>query len=202
LDDDGAPRDGRLVFFYDVLGGAWGFHPRDRGSFQVRYLPADVEVDRRPTPERVPQQLRFKEQAVAARPIWTLPDPASATLEAANLPSETLDALGELVEDVDLHRDLDLSTLVGGHPDPVQGDMELECALVTEGVDCGTPKGYRRASDDLKARAPEWRLLFQLPSLTDQGMMWCDVGRLYWWIRADRLRAGAFEDAWGILQSH
>jgi hypothetical protein len=30
-----------------------------------------------------------------------------------------------------------------GHPDPVQGDMQLECQLAANGLYCGDASGYR-----------------------------------------------------------
>jgi hypothetical protein len=30
-----------------------------------------------------------------------------------------------------------------GHPDPVHGDMQLECKLAANGLYCGDPSGYR-----------------------------------------------------------
>ena len=39
-------------------------------------------------------------------------------------------------EDATIHRLL-------GHPDPVQGDMQVECQLVTNGLHCGDSTGYQ-----------------------------------------------------------
>jgi uncharacterized protein YwqG len=43
-------------------------------------------------------------------------------------------------------------------------------------------------------------LLLQLDTDDDAGMMWCDVGSLYFWIREQDARAGDFSKIWMILQ--
>ena len=88
-----------------------------------------------------------------------------------------------------------------GHPDEIQGDMKLECQLVTNGLYCGDSTGYEdpRAAE-LEADASDWRLLLQVASDEDAGAMWGDLGRLYYWIRDQDLRRGAFDASWLVLQ--
>jgi uncharacterized protein YwqG len=50
------------------------------------------------------------------------------------------------------------------------------------------------------AAAAEWRLLLQIDSEQDAGMLWGDVGRIYYWIRARDLAARHLDQAWLILQ--
>ncbi|HVP71666.1 MAG TPA: YwqG family protein, partial [Gemmatimonadaceae bacterium] len=88
-----------------------------------------------------------------------------------------------------------------GHAIPVQGDMQVECQLVTNGLYCGDPSGYgdpRAAA--LRPGARDWRLLFQLDSDEGAGLMWGDVGRLYFWMREQDLSDGRFDRAWMQLQ--
>jgi len=88
-----------------------------------------------------------------------------------------------------------------GHPDPVQGDMQLECQLVANGLYCGNLSRYQdpRAAQ-LEPGAADWRLLFQVDSQDEAGMMWGDLGRLYYWIRHEDLIAGHWDCTWLILQ--
>jgi uncharacterized protein YwqG len=88
-----------------------------------------------------------------------------------------------------------------GHPDPVQGDMQLECQLASSGIYCGDARSQHdpRAAA-LGAGAAEWRLLLQIDSDQDAGMLWGDVGRIYYWIRAQDLAARRLDQAWLILQ--
>ena len=64
-----------------------------------------------------------------------------------------------------------------------------------------SPDGYsgpRAASP--KSGTARWRLLFQVDSEDAAGMMWGDVGRLYYWIRDSDLRSSNFENCWMVLQ--
>jgi uncharacterized protein YwqG len=88
-----------------------------------------------------------------------------------------------------------------GHPQPIQGDMELECQLASNGIYCGNASGY--ASPEaalLEAGARDWRLLLQLGTDDDRRMMWGDSGRLYFWMRDSDLVTRAFDKSWMILQ--
>lgn len=88
-----------------------------------------------------------------------------------------------------------------GHPDPVQGDMQVECQLASRGVYVGDTDGA--ASPDgvrLRPGAADWRLLLQVDTVDAAGMQWGDGGRLYWWIRDADLREGAWERTWFVLQ--
>src|SRR5205814_3675825 len=50
-----------------------------------------------------------------------------------------------------------------GHPEPVQGDMQLECQLVSHGLYCGDASGYRDTrATALRPGAADWRLLLQI----------------------------------------
>ncbi|MEJ8543905.1 DUF1963 domain-containing protein [Brevibacillus borstelensis] len=63
--------------------------------------------------------------------------------------------------------------------------MQIHCVRLIEGADC--------KSEDLLARASKWRLLFQVDSEEDKtGMMWEDVGRLYFWIEQEALERRDF----------
>jgi uncharacterized protein YwqG len=87
-----------------------------------------------------------------------------------------------------------------GSPQQVQNDMREECELVTAGIDVGGEYNDPRA-EALEARAPgHWRLLLQLDSDDALDWMWGDAGRLYYWIRAEDLKAHKFDDTWLVLQ--
>ena len=108
-------------------------------------------------------------------------------------------------------RFLDLLAVVGdygetthrmlGHPDQVQGEMQLECQLASNGIYVGTPKGYadpRRTA--LEAGADDWRLLLQIDSDDNLGVMWGDCGRVYFWIKEQDLKRQDFDNVWLVLQ--
>jgi uncharacterized protein YwqG len=93
-------------------------------------------------------------------------------------------AVGSLYEALQGKRDAGPAEhQVGGHPDPVQGTVQLELEEI------------ERALSGAGGQATGWRLLAQVD--TDEGaeMMWGDVGMLYFMIRPDDLQARRFEQA-------
>lgn len=74
--------------------------------------------------------------------------------------------------------------------------MQLECQLVSHGLYCGDSSGYQdpRAAE-LEPGAVEWRLLLQIDSEDDAGMMWGDVGRIYYWMHRQDLANRNWEKA-------
>jgi uncharacterized protein YwqG len=90
-----------------------------------------------------------------------------------------------------------------GHPDPIQGDMQIECQLVSHGLHAGV-RFQDDATDwqDLAVGAEDWQLLLQLDSDDCSDMMWGDCGRLYFWIRHDDLVTRSFDRSWMMLQCY
>jgi uncharacterized protein YwqG len=81
--------------------------------------------------------------------------------------------------------------------------MQTEVQLVSHGLYCGNATGYNDPrAEELRAGASQWRLLLQIDSDDDTGMMWGDVGRIYYWIHERDLAAGVFENTWLILQCY
>ncbi len=84
-----------------------------------------------------------------------------------------------------------------GYPDQLQDDMQLQCALASNGI---------RGLDDPRAAAAiaeknDWLLLFQVDSDENAGMRWGSAGMIYYWIKMQDLRNGAFDRTWLVLQS-
>ncbi len=95
-----------------------------------------------------------------------------------------------------------------GYSQPNQeGDMRLECQLVSNGLYCGDGSGYiDPRADALAAGASDWRLLLQIDTDDTEGSGpgwgWVDCGRLYLMIRNEDLRAQTFDRSWLILQCY
>jgi uncharacterized protein YwqG len=88
-----------------------------------------------------------------------------------------------------------------GHADPQQGDMQLECQLVTNGLYAGDESGYNDPRAEVLAPgATSWRLLLQIDTDDDVSMMWGDAGQLYWWMHKDAMRSRAWNASHLILQ--
>lgn len=91
--------------------------------------------------------------------------------------------------------------LLGGHPDQIQSDIMLDCALTVSGHDTWL-EAARHWLDGavLLRRTKEWRLLFQLPSCYEIGMQWGDEGCLYYCIHEADLCNRRFDRVWMICQ--
>jgi uncharacterized protein YwqG len=198
--DDLLPDSGWLYFFYDRYCEPWGFDPADRGCCRVMYSDAArTALIRADAPDDAdPEHIEYPCQ-VEAWPELTLPDcppdleyGTAAYAAYHKLHDELIGAGGSAH-----HRLL-------GHPQVIQNPMELECQLDSHGVYCGGPAGYKSdQAKSLKAGAADWRLLLQIDSDEEgPGWMWGDVGRIYFWIKKQDLRALRFDDVWLIFQCY
>jgi uncharacterized protein YwqG len=77
-----------------------------------------------------------------------------------------------------------------GNPQAINAGMELECQLVSHGINLGSGSGHETPrAKELEAGARDWRLLLQIDTDEDNpGWMWGDGGRIYYWIREQELR--------------
>lgn len=192
------PDEGNLVFFYDQRRSTWGFDPKDRGSWAVMHCD-DSTRTRRDWPADLSSAARYREVALVPETSLSLPAPASPAARALRLDDEQLDAYRDLVRALSTRRP---RHRLLGHPDALQGDMQLECELVTNGLYCGDVSGYQDPRRRLlEPQAEEWMLLLQLDSDRDAGMRWGDDGRLYFWIRTQDAAARKFSEVWMVLQS-
>lgn len=195
------PRNGLLLFFFDIESQPWGFDPFDAPGAQVIYVPPGTKTDRLPHPDAralSARSLRLVQGQSLVSPEWIL--------EAlrGNISLDERDDLEEALETLS-DEDYALITsgdhIMGGRAAEVQGSMELECQLVANGIYCGNSEGYN--SDRAKHLAPgaaDWRLLLQLDSDDKAEWMWGDCGRLYFWCREQDIAARRFDKAWTILQ--
>lgn len=190
LDAEGLlPRKGMLYFFYSADQSVWGFDPRDRSGFQVFFFDGKSPLKRTDYPEKLPQHARYRAASVTAERSVSFPDHLSF------LNADEFDRFCEMTGDVPVNKML-------GHADIIQSEMELECELVTNGIYVGDPSGYRDPRVPvLEQNSKDWRLLLQVDSNEkDCGMMWGDLGRIYYWIRRDDLLDRKFDRSWLILQ--
>ena len=88
-------------------------------------------------------------------------------------------------------------------PCPIQGEMEVECQLVSNGIFCGLPEGYAsEKANRLRSGAADWRLVLQLASDERLDFMWGDGGKIYVWMREQDIRARRFDRCQTILQCY
>ncbi len=191
------PSSGSLMFFYDMKEQPWGFDPKHRGSWAVQHLSHPDAIADVHAPSDLPKEYILPKSNVTFSQVTTFPS-ALEGLAHLELTDEELDTYSELQEaqfsEKPQHQ-------IDGFADPIQGDMELECQLVSNGLYCGDSSGYNDPrAKTLSEAASEWRLLLQLDSDDDLSVMWGDCGRLYFWIREDDAKARRFANAWVILQ--
>ena len=192
------PSRGLLSFFSDAEQETWGFDPKDRGSWLVHFEPDPSLLLRRATPET---SSPFPVRMLLPSEVETLPAADSQPVVDLGLTPEELDLYFQATEEIRGQMSPGVEHQLLGHPSPIQGDMQLECQLVSNGLYCGDASGYADPrAESLKAGARHWRLLMQIDTDDDAGMMWGDCGRLYFWMTEDSLRRRAFDECWRILQ--
>ncbi len=194
---------GLLSFFYDLNEQPWGFDPKRLNGFCVHHTPAGVPLVRTPMPR--PDHV-LGECRIDLRAGLTLPHIGSRVYghfdQLANLNDSEAEAYFAYSEEVErLGGPKRGNHHLLGHSDNVQGDMQLEAQLVTNGLYCGNETGYkdpRRKA--LEAGADDWMLLLQLDSDDTAEFMWGDLGMLYYWIRKQDLAENRFDSVWMTLQ--
>lgn len=188
------PNEGILYFFYSAEQEAWGFDIKDADKFKVFYSKTTDHLERRVAPGDLGNYSVFKACALTFKP-------------SVSLPSWENDFVQNHLTDEEQDRYIamtgaDVSNKLCGYADNIQGEMELECQLVTNGLYCGDPSGYndpRRS--ELEKGASDWQLLLQIDSEEEKtGMMWGDVGRIYFWIKKQDLINQDFDKAWFAVQ--
>ncbi|HEY1011714.1 MAG TPA: YwqG family protein [Herpetosiphonaceae bacterium] len=204
LPDSPLPPDGLLSFFADLAEMPASYDPACRASFQARYTAAGTPLRRHATP--LPDY-ELPASAMAFAPCLTLPHESSQhydKLIRPALPSPDDEQLWEL------NRTLAAAYSPAGHETNhqllgysfnIQGDMQREAQLVTNGINCGGAEAW--SSPEAQALLPgagEWELLFQLDSDDQAELLWDDNGILYFWIRREDLRERRFDRVWGCEQ--
>jgi uncharacterized protein YwqG len=178
------PDSGRLLFFYELEHGSWGFDPKDAGSAVVIHEvgPPIAAAE----PDDLSDDAKFPAYPVAFVTGISFPTEERLGIDWKSLNRASADAFEQALADMapspPAHQ-------IGGYAAPVQNDtMEVECQ------DIAGRLGHRGGS------AADWRLLLQIDTDDEAGMMWGDVGSLYFWIREQDARAGDFSRVWMILQ--
>ncbi|WP_340643694.1 YwqG family protein [Phenylobacterium sp.] len=180
------PGHGRLLFFYELEHGSWGLDEKDAESAVVIHEAGSPIAATEPGD--LPDDAKLPAYPITFAPTASYPSGERAAIDWSRLNTASADTLDEalvnLAPAAPAHQ-------IGGYPAPVQSDdMEAECENIARrlGHGGGDPA--------------DWRLLLQLDTDEDVGMMWYDVGSLYFWIREQDARAGDFSKVWVILQSN
>lgn len=197
--DKHLPEKGMLAFFYDQNQETWGFDPKDKGSFSVVFFEGDnADLVRTELPDDIAEEARYTPCRIKLSGDKTMPHPWSLFIESLNLSKEAMD---EYFEEYDKYNPPGVQHRLLGHPTIIQNEMQTECQLVTNGLYCGDSSGWNSPrARKLQEGAVDWRLLLQIDSDENTGMMWGDGGIIYFWIKEEDLKNKRFENTWMILQ--
>jgi uncharacterized protein YwqG len=196
------PARGWLCFFYDFEHQPWGYDPADRMGWKVLYF--DVPAARLVRTELPQLTTQFASHLcqVSFTLEWTLPD-YEALMDSHSRDTVWYDGVKDLFADLNggISFDRGMHRLLG-HAQHIQGDMKVECQLVSNGLNWGDGSWQEDPrSKGLIAGAKDWRLLLQVDTDEDgPGWMWGDGGMIYYLIREADLRRQAFDAAWFVLQ--
>ena len=198
--DGGFPASGRLSLFYDVDAQPWGFDPADRSGFRLIYNETETTRLQRIQPAH-PRSPALKSLALSFSRIYSPMPPDSYTASTLTITSDERDDYYDWWDKVLSSSDVDIGHQLGGWPNYIQDEMQLELQYVTNGIYCGDPKGYAEGERrGLQEGARDWTLLMQIVSDEAAGFMWGDLGNLYVWIKQQDLKERNFDGAWLILQ--
>lgn len=189
---DWLPGDGRLMFFYELERGSWGLEAKDAGSAVVIYEVGDRKPAAEPTD--LDEDARFPAYPVKFSPATSLPSEERLELDWRGMTKAENRAVESAIEAL---QPVEPVHQIGGFPRPVQADeMEEQCRRITQGLD----RESATLKPDERNSSTDWRLLLQVDTDNDAGMMWGDTGTLYFWIREQDARARDFSKIWLILQ--
>ncbi|MGH7470125.1 MAG: YwqG family protein [Longimicrobiales bacterium] len=196
------PDRGLLSFFFDAEQQAWGFDPAHRGGAAVLLQSHVDRLTRTPVPASVPAGGIFGARRLTPREtITTLPALESQSVTAMGLSTAEERVYQQILDETEEQKPTRVEHQLLGHPGQVQGDMQLECQLVTNGLYCGDETGYNDArAAALGSGAASWQLLTQFDTDDDAQMMWGDCGRIYFWMTSTAMSRSAFHESWAILQ--
>lgn len=197
LEVEWLPKSGRLLFFYHMEDEPWGFDPADRDAWRVVYTTAPGQES--PQPEDLSEDYRLNRVDLACQRVRVFPPVDREPAASLKLDAEEYYAYDEVRHAVYAGKP---HHQVSGFPDCVQLDcMEEEAQLASNGLYCGDATGYQDArAATLRAGARDWRLLLQVDTDDDAGVMWGDCGLLYFWVKEQDAKRGDFSNVWVVLQ--
>jgi uncharacterized protein YwqG len=186
------PPSGYLYFFCNMEQSVWGFDPKDFGNWKVIFVNAETNLLRASAPASLPEPGTRGVCRLKFFPRLSLPEDPPFVRPGVQDPYCELRK--EFVTSAPHHQLL-------GHPGDTRNEMAAQCQLVSHGIYCADPIAYQTpAAAKLKKWAKDWRLLFQVDSEEESEMMWGDLVRRYFWIRAEDLHQRNFTRVWMIVQ--
>lgn len=190
--------DGRLAFFYDARQETYGADPADRGGWKVFAFSEQAPLKPAAAPDGLPAEARFTACSLSFSRELTLPSaPKQANPELSWTPDQIASYEAFISHYPSPQDRKALHHRMLGYPDQIQDDMQLECALASQGFHSLDEPGAAGAAQT----KGEWQLLLQVDSDENAGMRWATYGMIYYWIRSVDLQARRFENTWLVLQA-
>lgn len=199
--DNRLPGTGMLYFFYELESMSWGFDPQDKGCAKVYYYDGDIsDLVRTNFPNDMEEDFKMPEIELSFNSKYNAP-----CFEELfdDYQSNSWEEYDNLLEESGYIIVEDNSSKLLGYSDNIQGDMLLECELVTNGLYCGDSTGYNSLkAKELEQNKNQWKLLFQLDTVATDNfeLMFGDCGRIYYFIKEEDLKNRNFDNTWLILQ--
>ena len=168
-----------LSFFMTVLiDMPWGYDPKDEQGTRVFYFDGDLnKLERKSTPKDMEI---FDASTLCFSSVLELPSIDNDLVEVDKFSKK---------EEVDKFYDLrynlneEFSNKILGHSDNIQGGIKLECELTKKRIYC---KDQSQCDDprylELRENITDRALLLQIDSNKENGMMWGNFGKIYFWI--------------------
>ncbi|MHB0999013.1 MAG: YwqG family protein [Armatimonadota bacterium] len=198
------PETGMLYFFYDAYQQPWGGDPSDAGHWKVIYYNGDLSnLERREAPDTLPEEVRFKASQVAFSKELSLPPSESHDIHILDMSIKEISAYQDILLSTYDNHETNVYHRLLGHPDIIQDDMQTECQLNSNGINSGDASSMKDPHTvSLIRRSSDWRLLLQVDSDEDIGMMWGDAGSIYFWLPKDAFKSRDFDKTWVMLQCY
>lgn len=194
------PTDGLLHFFYDIEEQPWGGDDIAAETPFVRYTETTSELRPARPPAGAPETgFVLPQFGVEAEVVPTLPDFQAPETSPLGFTDAEADAYFEIRSSLCASvRGVGPDHQAGGHANNVQDDVRVEFEVYTN------PDADPCMKEDWIAAeggAHDWRLLLQVVDTDDDlGVMWGDVGMIYFGIRTDDLRQRRFHGAQVMMQ--
>lgn len=194
------PREGMLLFFFDMEEAPIGESLHDFDAFCVRYLNgatvaqmqsgADL-APRRPAPQPAPPSFR-----ISMVPALTWPDCHDVRVAANDKKMKLEIYFNTLLQE----QRNGMPSQVGGHANEIQDGGAFSAALMHGGLDRDRIPPGHPARKDLEAWSRRWRLLAQFDSTLPGLEEWKYGGdRLYFWAHEDCIRDRIFDRVWATM---
>ncbi len=192
------PPSGILSFFYH-LSQPWGYDPKHFGGWRILFIEDLKNIERTASPGNLPKEGRYPACTLSFFEQMTFPPHESRMVKALKLTEEETRRYFDLVDEASGNA---LTNRICGYPDPIQGNMQLECQMASNGIYYGDAKAHLHPRyQELKPGAVDWKLVMQLDSEEKNAqMIWGDYGRIYFWMHQNALKNREFQKAWLTLQ--